>query len=165
MEIVKSYSNYLIDEQGNVFSKLKKRLLKPHDNNGYKMVFLKGDNGFSKWQYVHRIVANQFITIPDKTGELWVNHKDGNKSNNNVNNLEWTTISENITHAHKKGLRKSTKGELHHSYNKPNNSQKWIYCFPTGERLTHYELKNYTDYKTIIVKCWKNKDGYKRERK
>jgi hypothetical protein len=46
---------------------------------------------------LHRIIANTFI--PNKEEKPIVNHKDGNKANNNIDNLEWVTASENIKHA------------------------------------------------------------------
>ena len=53
-------------------------------------------------KYVHRIVAKAFIPNPDN--KETVNHKDGNKQNNHVDNLEWHTYTENMMHAHKTGL-------------------------------------------------------------
>lgn len=69
--------------------------------NGYVMVTLSNKSK-TKHLYVHRLVAEAFIPNPDNKRE--VNHKDTNKLNNNVNNLEWTTSSENKIHAHKNGL-------------------------------------------------------------
>lgn len=50
-----------------------------------------------KLHYVHRLVAQTFIPNPEN--KRTINHKDGNRSNNNVENLEWATIAENLQHA------------------------------------------------------------------
>lgn len=60
---------------------------------GYRYVTVKND----KKILVHRMVATAFIPNPE--GKKEVNHIDGNRSNNNVNNLEWVTSSENTRHA------------------------------------------------------------------
>ncbi|MEJ7316913.1 HNH endonuclease, partial [Staphylococcus epidermidis] len=52
--------------------------------------------------YVHRLVAGAFI--PKVEGKNYINHKDGNPRNNEVNNLEWCTIAENNLHAHRTEL-------------------------------------------------------------
>jgi hypothetical protein len=66
----------------------------------YQSVFLS--NGKVKQQYVHRLVANAFI--PNPLNKEQVNHKDGNKLNNNLSNLEWVTKAENQIHAIENGL-------------------------------------------------------------
>lgn len=53
-------------------------------------------------KYVHRLIAENFIPNPHNLP--MVNHKDGNKWNNNISNLEWVTASENVQHAHTQGL-------------------------------------------------------------
>ena len=63
---------------------------------GYLRVDLYDANGRRKHKKVHRLVANAFIPNPD--GKPQVNHKDGNKKNNSVTNLEWVTDKENKDH-------------------------------------------------------------------
>ena len=87
----------------------KERLLKPSNTStGYKKVELCKD-GKRKGFKVHRLVAIAFIPNPDNKPE--VNHIDGNKINNNIDNLEWVTSSENTIHAYETGL-SSNKKEL-----------------------------------------------------
>lgn len=75
----------------------KQRILKQKtDSKGYKRVTL-WKNKASKGFLVHRLVAISFIENKDK--KKYVNHKDGNPSNNYVSNLEWCTSSENLIHA------------------------------------------------------------------
>lgn len=75
-------------------------LVKSQDKRGYNQVRLKKD-GKSYYFQVHRLVAIEFID--DTKQNLQVNHIDGNKKNNNLDNLEWVTPSENIQHALKIG--------------------------------------------------------------
>lgn len=77
--------------------------IKLYDNKGYKRVALVNSTGKTKYMLVHRLVAYHFIG--DCT-DLQINHKDGVKWNNNVENLEICTASENQIHAYKLGLKK-----------------------------------------------------------
>ena len=100
---------YKVDENGNVFSvrnnKLLKRMMFP---SGYEYVHLCNGKGKTKLFRVHRLVAETFIPNPNNLPE--VNHKDGDKLNNNVKNLEWCTNLENMRHSVETGLR-NIKGE------------------------------------------------------
>lgn len=77
---------------------------------GYYHVILY-TNGVEKGMKVHRLVAKAFIPNPENKPQ--VNHIDGNKSNNLMSNLEWSTVSENQLHALGLGLATSTKGVNH----------------------------------------------------
>jgi hypothetical protein len=84
---------------GGGFRIVKNRILKNSLNNtGYYRVNLKKKNKNNIY-LVHRLVALGFIENPEN--KRTVNHKDGNKINNNISNLEWNTDLENITHATK----------------------------------------------------------------
>ena len=73
---------------------------------GYLIIQLY-KQGKRKTKAIHRLVANAFIDDP--LNKPQVNHKDGNKQNNNISNLEWCTQSENNFHAYKMGLKKTTE--------------------------------------------------------
>ena len=83
------------------------RGLLPHYDNGagYLSITLLTDKSGDKpkliRKYVHRLVAEHFINNPDNLPQ--VNHKDCDKSNNHVSNLEWISASDNIKHSHKSG--------------------------------------------------------------
>jgi len=80
------------------------------DRKGYFVVGLRKDGVQKMWK-VHRLVAISFIPNPENKPQ--VNHKDANKRNNCVDNLEWATNSENMQHAHDNGLMNLKIGERH----------------------------------------------------
>lgn len=88
----------------NKVTKPKERMIRTYTTNGYKMVDLCKQGKYKRC-LVHRLVATAFIDNPLQKQQ--VNHKDGNKSNNTVDNLEWCTQSENMKHAYKIGLKTS----------------------------------------------------------
>lgn len=90
--------DYEITKNGEVINLKTGRILKPQPNNkGYLRVQLCG-----KRYFVHRLVAEKYIPNPNNLEQ--VNHKDGNKNNNAVENLEWVSNQTNRTHAVENGL-------------------------------------------------------------
>ena len=95
--------SYKIDQHGNVFSSLTRKMMKPNlIRNGYLRVRIKCDDGVARSFLIHRLVALTYIPQPEGKNE--VNHVDGVKTNNHLSNLEWVTRSENQQHAFALGL-------------------------------------------------------------
>jgi len=106
MKEIEGFENYCITEEGEVWSKLSQKfLVKMINTKGYYHLKLYGENKKSQVR-VHRLVGLNLI--PNPLNLPCLNHKDGNKLNNHVSNLEWCTHQENIQHAWDNGLSKST---------------------------------------------------------
>jgi hypothetical protein len=118
MEIYKKicgYENYEVSNQGNIKNIKTGKILKPQlSSSGYYNITLSQD-GIRETPTVHSLVAMHFIETKNQT----VNHKDGNKLNNSIDNLEYVTYSENTKHAHDTKLMKKI-----HSRNSRNTSGK-----------------------------------------
>jgi len=105
-DIVK-IENYAITKDGRIFSLEYKFFMGVTLNRGYSTVSLSNYKGKIRANLrVHRLVAEAFIPNPENLSE--VNHKDGVKTNNNVENLEWISKSNNQKHACKTGLKKAS---------------------------------------------------------
>ena len=85
-DIPKYEDDYMISSLGRVYSKITNKILKTFLSNGYLKVTLYKD-GRQKHFFVHRLLALTFI--PNPTNLPHINHKDENKQNNSINNLEW----------------------------------------------------------------------------
>lgn len=104
---VARYENrYAVTTSGKVINLARNEPLKlRQNNNGYLIASLAGGKeGTQKQMAVHRLVALHFLPNPYQHEQ--VNHKDGDKTNNNVSNLEWCSVKQNHHHAFKVGLRK-----------------------------------------------------------
>ena len=114
---IAGFEQYEISNLGNVKSNTSHRmgkLLNPQkDKMGYLHVRMydpnetrryPNGNKYAKLEKVHRLVADAFLDKPETDKYLEVNHINGDKSDNRVENLEWVTRGENIRHAHETGL-------------------------------------------------------------
>lgn len=104
---IKEQPNYSISDKGELFNKDGKKLFLRLNRCGY-VVGYYWKNNKQKVFSIHREVAKAFIPNPENKPQ--VNHIDGNKQNNDVNNLEWVTNQENQLHAYKLGLNKPRNG-------------------------------------------------------
>ena len=136
---VKGYEGlYQVSDLGNVRSlnynrtgKVKE--LKPSTKNGYYFILLHKD-GTRKNAYIHRLVAESFINNDDDL--LVVNHIDGNKLNNSVDNLEWCTYSDNLVHAYNNELREINYDNIKIAHKA---REKRIKCTTTGEEFNSFK--------------------------
>lgn len=180
---IKNYPNYQVSNLGRVKSKeryvntvyeakrkIKERILKLILNNkGYYVVYLYNEKGKSTPKSVHRLVASTFLE--NINNYPVINHIDGNKLNNRLENLEWCTQSHNIKESYRLGLEKPQLTNLG-KFGKANKIAKKIkqidlktneiinYFYGTleAERTTGINFRN-------IHKCLKNErksaGGYK----
>lgn len=95
---------YLISNKGNVYSDYSHRMMKPTISfDGYKVCTIRNINNIGITAYIHRMEMMVFNYIPG-CENLAIDHIDCNKLNNNIENLEWVTLSENTKRAAANGL-------------------------------------------------------------
>lgn len=125
MKQIEGFSKYFITEDGQVWSEKTKMFLKPRfDKNGYVRISMKNDEGKLKTRFIHRLVAEAYIPNPE--GLATVNHKDENKQNNCVDNLEWLSQKDNVRYG--TGIVRSKAKRM-----------KTVYCIELDEEMTTEE--------------------------
>lgn len=136
MEIFKDiegYDDYQVSNLGRVKSLWygKERILKPRKNKtGYLQVGLH-KNGKIKYDYIHRLVGKTFLDNPDNLPQI--NHKDEDKSNNNVDNLEWCSASYNMNYneGQKRRAEKQINGKLSKTVYQYNLKGEFVAEYPS----------------------------------
>lgn len=119
--VIRNHPNYLINSNGDVRNiKTNKFMKKSISGTGYLTCFVDGRN-----ELLHRLLAETFIPNPDNLP--CINHKDGNKLNNDLSNLEWCSYSENNKHAYRTGLKKYVLGKGEKSANHKLNQEQVDY--------------------------------------
>ena len=155
LPVVGYENSYEVTEDGRVFAvarivqgtdgtiypfKAKEKSVNPNVRVQYPQVNLWKNNQ-SKWVYVHRLVAEAFIPNPDNLPE--VNHIDGNRLNNHVSNLEWTSRSGNMQHSWDTGLRKNAINKRKQDW------EDWMWRVIDGE--SYAQLSTDTPYKVPFL--------------
>ena len=108
---VPDYPNYKASVYGELYSKRDNKIMSLGESEkGYLQVMLY-KNGVGKTMKVHDIIARTFLPNPENKPE--VNHKNGYKQNNRIDNLEWCTHKENMIHAYANGLVKMPDNGRH----------------------------------------------------
>ena len=138
---VNNFEDYTVDTEGRVYSKRKQRYLKQSINKfGYCKVTLQKDK-YKKIYSVHRLVAEAFIDNPQKLPQ--VNHIDGNKQNNNVSNLEWSSAKHNMNEAVRIGLFDNCKKVQRENAIKNNLNKYHVLANEvTKKRIAQYDKQN-----------------------
>ena len=128
-------THYYITQDGKCYNSITNKYLKGQYNykNQYLSYNLTLPDGTEKRFYAHRLVANAYLAPTHNPKATYVNHKDGDKTNNCVDNLEWCTSSENKIHAIKMELQ----------------PQKHVFCF-NKEKVLVAEYLNATEAANAI---------------
>ena len=144
-KVIKDFPRYMISSYGRVFSIKRNKILKPYNSHGYCVVDLGERRDNRRASYVHRLVADAFISNPDNKEE--VNHINSVRHDNRVENLEWVTPSENVKHAWKYGNARVTE--------KMGKTTKELYSKPVicVESKTLYNSLSQASEKTGLYKA------------
>jgi len=150
---VKSLYRNIVKADGKKYTHLEKILSIKISKQGYNQLKIRDENG-RKTVKLYRLVAEAFIPNPDN--KPCVNHINGIKTDDRVENLEWTTYSENAQHAWDTGLNTRRIGELNKSSKLKENQVLEI--LKNNRKLTRIELsKEYNVSKTLIDKIVQRK--------
>lgn len=149
MKDVKGFEGrYAVDRDGNIYSHITKKWLKPQKRGKYHYNQLFTKDGEMMQLSIHRIVAMVYLDNPEN--KPCINHKDGNPINNSVDNLEWVTWRENTIHAHKSGLWNADhlRGENSYRSKLTEDQVKWI-----RRNEGNMSRKGMAEYFGVTEKC------------
>ena len=144
---------YTIDETGVIINtNTGKELKGTITEHGYRKIMFS-INGKKIGKYLHRLMGIYFLGL-DETSNKVVNHKDGNKLNNNLDNLEIITSKENSFHAYNNGLRDTNKGKRCESFmeNLPGELWKKVPLYPDYEVSNLGRVKSFKYTHPILLR-------------
>ena len=137
---IKDFEKYYITQSGDVYSRNYKqtgrivKLVPVKTSNSYLQVMLY-NNKKGKFVYVHRLVAEAFIPNPENKPQI--NHKNGIKTDNRVENLEWVSCKENIRHAFDV-LKHKVIGSMLGRFGKNHNRSKVVIQLKGGKVINKF---------------------------
>ena len=136
---IEGFQEYEVSDCGRI--RHNSKILKPSLTRGYYSIGLVSTTHTRKTIHVHKLVALSFI--PNPQNKQWINHKDCNKTNNHVENLEWCTPSENLIHSWKNGrtvfterMRRVAVASVLREVEK---QKKRVLCLYNGQIIETYE--------------------------
>lgn len=150
---IAEFPNYQVSDTGLVRNKAGKTLKTFVQSGGYEVATLSSDSLKSAKRTVHRLVALAYLENPDKLPE--VNHKDGNKLNNRLDNLEWCSGKQNMKHAKETGIwkyNKPTEGKKLKPRGTEGGSKFFGVCKPSGRNYWFVRVQN--NGKVVFQKCF-----------
>ena len=151
-------TKYVVNTEGSVINTETGKIIKPETTHaGYQRLLIYY-NGKRKLMYVHRLVAMAFLPNPDHLPE--VNHKNGNKSDNSVDNLEWCDSSYNNQHSYDTGLKPFGEGKPNASITNE-DAIRIAKCFEEN-KLTMTEISRLIGTSWRVVKHIRNGETWRR---
>lgn len=150
-------NNYCITSHGRIFNKTTRQLINTQIKRGYEKVSFKVNNN-REYFLVHRMLAFHFVPRSNNEYNV-VNHLDGVKNNNNLFNLEWTTIKGNTQHAAMYGLMR--RGESHSSSKMTNEQVLELINFYNNGGTKSEAIKNFDFVTKSIAEKIYNKSRWK----
>jgi len=161
--IDKNVTNYEVNNIGQVRNKITNKILKPIRSEKIDNTYLHVALFINKkpnYQLLHRLVASAFIPNNDPKNKLFINHINGIKNDNRIENLEWCTASENTKHAYSIGLCKSRVG-TDNNFTKYNDDQIHMVCKLLTKFLPMRLISELTNVTSRQVKKIKNGQHWK----
>lgn len=152
--------DYYVEDNGKIWSgRTQKYLSVQLDKDGYEKVQMMSRDGKRHRYSVHRLVLENFNPV-ENMENLQVNHIDGNKRNNKLENLEWVTCSENNRHAYQIGL-KNQKGEHNNATKLTELQVKEIINLLLSKQYTQKEIGQKYNVCEDTIGAIKNKRNWK----
>ena len=152
---IRSLDRIVICKNGRIDHKIGTTMKLRQNKNGYMQIGLTKHN-VRKMTYVHRLIAETFIENPDNKSQI--NHKDGDKLNNSVENLEWVTASENLKHSYE-NLNRTINSGKHRKIKGYDEDGELIFMCPSLEKCAKWIGLSPTQTRRLIENQKRTKEG------